>query len=111
HVPTTLMAQCDAAISHKQGLNGERGKNLDGSYYPPISIAVDVEVLSTLEDWLVPDGLSEVIKHALGQDKDYLDFLMHYTGSMYDHVFLEYVVRTNIYLKVRLMANDAKQQR
>lgn len=111
HVPTTLMAQCDAAISHKQGLNGERGKNLVGSYYPPISIAVDVEVLSTLEDWLVPDGLSEVIKHALGQDKAYLDFLMDYKGSMYDLDFLEYVVRKNIELKVGLMAIDAKEHR
>lgn len=111
HVPTTLMAQCDAAISHKQGLNGERGKNLVGSYYPPISIAVDVEVLSTLEDWLVPDGLSEVIKHALGQDKSYLDFLMDYKGSMFDLDFLEHVVRKNIELKVGLMAIDAKEHR
>lgn len=111
HVPTTLMAQCDAAISHKQGVNGQRGKNLVGSYYPPIHIAVDVEVLATLEDWLIPDGLSEVVKHALGQDPEYLQFLLDYDGSIHDPDFLETVVRKNIELKCDLMATDPKEFR
>lgn len=111
HVPTTLMAQCDAAISHKQGINGSRGKNLVGSYYPPQAIAVDIEVLATLEDWLIPDGLSEVIKHALGQDPEYLRYLQDYTGPIDDPDFLEYVVRKNIELKCDLVATDPKEHR
>jgi 3-dehydroquinate synthase len=111
HVPTTLMAQCDAAISHKQGVNGARGKNLVGAYYPPVNIAVDVEVLSTLEDWLIPDGLSEVIKHALGQDQNYLKYLLDFDGDMRDPDFLETVVRKNIGLKCELMATDPKEFR
>ena len=111
HVPTTLMAQCDAAISHKQGINGARGKNLVGSYYAPLAIAVDVEVLATLEDWLIPDGLSEVVKHALGQDREYLDFLLDYDGAIDDPDFLEHVVRRNIELKCELMAIDPKELR
>lgn len=111
HVPTTLMAQCDASISHKQGINGARGKNLVGSYYSPIAIAVDVEVLATLEDWLIPDGLSEVIKHALGQDRDYLDYLLGYEGKIDDPDFLETVVRKNIELKCELVAIDPKEHR
>lgn len=111
HVPTTLMAQCDAAISHKQGVNGSRGKNLVGAYYPPINIAVDVEVLATLEDWLIPDGLSEVVKHALGQDPEYLQYLLDYKGSIHDPDFLETVVRKNIELKCDLMAIDPKEFR
>ncbi|RAL20073.1 hypothetical protein DL240_18755 [Lujinxingia litoralis] len=111
HVPTTLMAQCDASISHKQGINGSRGKNLVGSYYSPLAIAVDVEVLATLEDWLIPDGLSEVIKHALGQDRAYLDYLLDYQGAIDDPDFLEYVVRKNIELKCELVAIDPKEHR
>ena len=49
HVPTTLMAQCDAAISHKQAVNGSKGKNMVGSYYAPASIFVDVDTLATLD--------------------------------------------------------------
>jgi 3-dehydroquinate synthase len=106
HVPTTLMAQCDAAISHKQGVNGSRGKNLVGSYYAPRRIVVDVEVLASLEDWLIEDGLAEVLKHALGQDPAYLDLLLSYQGQARDPAFLEQVVRRNIELKCALMAED-----
>ncbi len=111
HVPTTMMAQCDAAIGHKQGVNGKHGKNHIGAYYGPIRIAVDVTVLSTLEDWLIPDGLSEVVKHALGQDAEYLDYLLEYDGDLHDPDFWEHVVRRNIELKCELMATDPKEKR
>lgn len=111
HVPTTMMAQCDAAIGHKQGVNGKHGKNHIGAYYGPIRIAVDVTVLSTLEDWLIPDGLSEVIKHALGQDPEYLEYLLDYDGDLHDPDFWEHVVRRNIELKCELMATDPKELR
>ena len=109
HVPTTLMAQCDAAISHKQALNGARGKNLIGAYYPPMRVVVDVNFLATLEDWLIPDGLAEVVKHALGQDAQYLKDLLAYQGDHRDPDFLEWVVKRNIELKCELMAVDPKE--
>jgi 3-dehydroquinate synthase len=109
HVPTTLMAQCDASISHKQALNGRRGKNLVGAYYAPIRIVVDVNFLATLEDWLIPDGLAEVLKHALGQDKAYLDELFAYDGDIRAPEFLERVIKRNIELKCELMAVDPKE--
>lgn len=111
HVPTTLMAQCDAAISHKQGVNGARGKNLVGSYYAPSRIVVDIDVLRTLEEWLIYDGLAEVLKHALGQDRRYAEMLLAYDGDPRDPDFLERVVRRNIELKCALMADDPKEHR
>ncbi len=110
HLPTSLMAQCDAAISHKQGINGTRGKNLVGSYFPPKLIAVDIDVLSTLSNQLVSDGLSEVIKHALGQDASYADLLMNYAGKIDDADFLERVVNRNIQLKCDLVRDDPKEE-
>ena len=109
HVPTTLMAQCDAAISHKQGVNGSKGKNLIGSYYAPRRIVVDPEVLSTLEDWRIEDGLAEVLKHGLAQDSAYLDMLLSYPGDLREPAFLERVVRRNIELKCALMAVDPQE--
>jgi len=106
HFPTTLMAQCDAAISHKQAINGPSGKNLIGSYYAPILVAVDIETLITVEDRLIVEGFAEVLKHALGQDVDYYRTLMDYAGSPRHLDFLEYVVKKNIELKADLMAHD-----
>lgn len=109
HAPTTLMAQGDAAISHKQGVNGARGKNQVGSYYAPRRIVVDLDTLQTLEDRWLEDGLAEALKHALGQDAGYLDLFLSHDGPVRDGAFLERVVRTNIRLKCALMAVDPKE--
>jgi 3-dehydroquinate synthase len=110
HVATTLMAQCDAAIGHKQAVNGSRGKNLIGSYYAPTKIVADIDVLATLDDDLVADGLSEVLKHALAQDASYLEFLQGYTGDPRDPEFLLAIVRRNIDLKCGLMRTDPEER-
>jgi 3-dehydroquinate synthase len=110
HLPTSLMAQCDAAISHKQAINGQSGKNMVGSYYSPRTVLVDVETLTTLEPRLIHDGLAEVIKHALCQDPAYVDYLMGYRGDcVRDLDFLEQVIRRNIRLKCELSVDDPKE--
>jgi 3-dehydroquinate synthase len=106
HLPTTLMAQCDAAISHKQAINGRQGKNLVGSYYLP-----RLEVLSTLDDRLLRDGLAEAIKHALCQDPAYVAMLLEHAGDPRDPGFLEEVVRRNVRLKCALAATDPREKR
>lgn len=110
HVPTTLMAQCDAAISHKQAVNGARGKNMIGAYYAPERIVVDVDVLQTQTDRALRDGLAEGLKHALAQDADYLDWLFDPALELRDPAFLERVVRRNIELKCVLMATDPQEK-
>jgi 3-dehydroquinate synthase len=111
HVPTTLMAQCDAAISHKQAVNGRRGKNMVGSYYAPSRIFIDIDTLATLDARLIPDGLAEVVKHALGQDAPFIRVLQEYCGDPRDPDFLEMVVKRNIELKCQLMKDDPKEHR
>ena len=110
HVPTTLMAQCDAAISHKQAVNGARGKNMVGAYYAPERIIVDVDVLQTQTDRALRDGLAEVLKHALAQDAGYLEWLMDPSLDLRDPAFLERVVRRNIALKCAIMAVDPQEK-
>lgn len=111
HFPTTLLAQCDAAISHKQAVNAPHGKNLVGSYYAPLRIVVDPDVLQTLDDWLLPDGMGEIVKHALCQDATLLKMLDDYDGSLRDPAFLERVVRRTIELKCQVIDIDPKEKR
>jgi 3-dehydroquinate synthase len=111
HLPTTVMAQCDAAISHKQAINGYHGKNMVGSYYVPRLVAADVEVLATLPERLLRDGLAEVIKHAVGQDPDYVEMLLAHRGDLSDPEFLERAVRRNVELKCALAESDPKEHR
>ena len=111
HFPTTLLAQCDAAISHKQAVNAKHGKNLVGSYYAPIRIVVDPDVLATLDDWLLPDGMGEIVKHALCQDAELLHMLDDYDGPLLNPAFLEQVIRRTIELKCQVIDIDPKEKR
>ncbi len=110
HLPTSLMAQCDAAISHKQAINGHMGKNMVGSYYSPRAVYVDIETLLTLEERLIHDGLAEVVKHAIGQERSYVDLLLNHRGEYVRNLdLLEEVIKRNVRLKCLLSKDDPKE--
>lgn len=72
---------------------------------------MDPDVLQTLEDWLLPDGMGEIVKHALCQDTELLDYLEAYEGELRDPDFLEYVVRRTIELKCEVIDLDPKEHK
>jgi 3-dehydroquinate synthase len=74
-VPTTLLAMVDAAVGGKTGVNLEQGKNLVGSFWPPLLVVVDVETLATLAERELRAGLVETIKAAWIADHRLLDLL------------------------------------
>ena len=64
-VPTTLLAQVDAAIGGKTGVDLECGKNLVGAFHQPVAVLIDPEVLSTLPEREYRNGLFEVVKYGV----------------------------------------------
>jgi len=64
-VPTTLLAQVDAAIGGKTGVDLSGVKNLIGAFYLPELVLVDPSTLRTLPTSVLADGLAEVVKIAL----------------------------------------------
>ncbi len=64
-VPTTLLAQVDAAIGGKTAVNLPEGKNLVGAFHQPIGVFADTTTLATLSDQELRCGLGEVVKYAL----------------------------------------------
>lgn len=63
-VPTTLLAQVDAAIGGKNGVNLDRYKNIIGVFNQPRFILVDFAFLKTLPAREFRNGAAEIIKHA-----------------------------------------------
>ncbi len=61
-IPTTLLAQVDAAVGGKTGANLVSGKNLVGSFHQPLAVLIDPEVLATLPEREYRAGLYEIVK-------------------------------------------------
>ncbi|MHB8243965.1 MAG: 3-dehydroquinate synthase family protein [Acidimicrobiales bacterium] len=64
HVATTLLAQVDAAIGGKTGVNLPEGKNLLGAFWQPHAVICDTETLASLPPAEWRSGYGEVAKYA-----------------------------------------------
>ncbi len=67
-IPTTLLAQVDAAVGGKTGVNLVAGKNLVGSFHQPLVVLIDPDVLKTLPEREYRAGLYEIIKCGVIRD-------------------------------------------
>src|SRR5579859_912268 len=83
NAPTTLLAQVDAAVGGKTGVNHPRGKNLIGAFHQPLCVVADTDLLTTLTHRPFAAGMAEVIKMAMILDADLfsrLEILMNGPG-------------------------------
>ncbi|HZT64862.1 MAG TPA: 3-dehydroquinate synthase family protein [Acidimicrobiales bacterium] len=64
HVATTLLAQVDAAIGGKTGVNLPEGKNLVGAFWQPVGVVCDTRHLATLPPRQLASGRGEMAKYA-----------------------------------------------
>lgn len=71
-VPTTLLAMVDAAVGGKTGINTAAGKNLVGSFHPPVRVLCDLDRLATLPEADFRAGMGEVVKCGFIADPEIL---------------------------------------
>ena len=74
-IPTTVLAQNDASVGVKNGINAFGKKNFLGTFTPPFAVLNDAAFLRTLDDRDWRAGISEAIKVALLKDADFFDFI------------------------------------
>ena len=70
NIPTTLLAQVDAAIGGKTGINFLSIKNQIGLFYDPKAVIVDPVFLKTLDRKYWQSGFAEILKYALIMDRE-----------------------------------------
>ena len=71
-VPTSLLAQVDASVGGKTGVDLPFGKNLVGAFYQPRLVLIDPNVLASLPDSTFADGMAEVVKYGYISNREIL---------------------------------------
>jgi 3-dehydroquinate synthase len=81
-IPTTLLAQVDAATGGKTGVNLAGGKNLIGSFHHPTAVLIDPDVLATLPPRELRAGLFEVLKCGVIRDAALFELLATHANDV-----------------------------
>ena len=79
-IPTSLLAQVDSSVGGKVAVDLPQGKNLVGAFYHPKAVIIDPDVLNTLPDHFISDGMGEVIKYGCIKDKELFELLCRHTS-------------------------------
>ncbi len=110
-VPTTLLAQVDAAIGGKTGVNLPEGKNLVGAFHQPLVVVADVDVLATLPERERVAGLGEVVKYGLISDPQVLALLEDDPEAAVagDADLLEELVQRSAAVKAEVVSADERE--
>ena len=109
-VPTTLLAQVDAAVGGKTAVNLPEGKNLVGSFHQPVGVLADVATLVTLDDDAYRSGLAEIAKIGLALRPDLLEVLTARADGVRarDAAVLEDLVARCVAVKAEVVAGDER---
>ena len=79
-IPTSLLAQVDSSVGGKVAVDLPQGKNLVGAFFQPKLVLIDPEVLDTLPEHFIKDGMGEVIKYGCIKDAKLFDLLCSHTS-------------------------------
>ena len=113
NIPTTLLAQVDASIGGKTGINSSRGKNLIGTYYQPDFILSDVSLLKSLPQREIISGYGEILKHSLILDKKFFLWLSENGKKIINkknNLFLKEAIFKSCKIKCKVVNKDEKEK-
>jgi len=110
-VPTTLLAQVDAGVGGKTGVNLVSGKNLVGAFHQPVAVLIDPDLLATLPDREYRAGLAEVIKCGIIRDEPLFRLLAERYEAVQkrDPGLVEQSIATSVRIKCEVVSADEKE--
>lgn len=110
-VPTTFLAQVDASIGGKTGVNLDAGKNLVGAFHQPAAVLIDPDVLSTLDEREFRAGMFEAVKCGVIRDRELFDYMRRHVEKLLQRepAALKRVIVDSVRIKAEVVAADEKE--
>jgi 3-dehydroquinate synthase len=109
NVPTTLLAQHDAAIGGKVAVNAPWGKNFVGAFHHPAAVYCDPVLLQSLDRRAISAGIAEAIKVAICGDEKLFSILECESAAIVQQrhsEILAEVVRRAARTKIEILSAD-----
>ncbi|MBT8342838.1 MAG: 3-dehydroquinate synthase [Desulfatitalea sp.] len=110
-VATSLLAQVDATVGGKNGVNFKGYKNMVGVFNQPDFVIIDIGLLKTLPDEEIACGLAEIVKHACIADPDYFDFIEQHCEPIaeLDEGTMLHLVHRSVAIKAGVVNQDERE--
>lgn len=111
-IPTTILSMLDSSVGGKTAINSEYGKNLIGAFCQPNAVVMDINLIDSLPQDQLINGLIEAIKIFLTSDAEYF----HYTHANLDDIIrkdyikLIKIIKRAVGLKARVVEQDEREE-
>ncbi len=111
-VSSTLLAQVDASVGGKNGVNFKGYKNMMGVFNQPEFVVCDLELLQTLPEKEILCGFAEIIKHGIIGDAGMFEYLEeNYEKALaLDYQVIEKLVYDSVVIKSSIVNQDEKEK-
>jgi 3-dehydroquinate synthase len=106
-IPTTLLAQVDASVGGKLGIDFHGLKNHIGVFQLPKKVLIDPTFIESLPQRQKLSGYAEIIKHCLIRDADKWDIISHVD---FDEVDLADLIAHSVEIKKAVVAEDPREK-
>ncbi|NOZ34383.1 MAG: 3-dehydroquinate synthase [Chlorobi bacterium] len=112
NIPTTLLAQVDASVGGKTGINYKGLKNQIGTIAMPEKVFVSPRFLKTLNSDDILSGFGEMIKHALIYNEKHYFELINFIKNEFTEkkiINLSSLINESVNIKIHFVKNDVTE--
>lgn len=108
NIPTTLLAQVDASIGSKTGIDFQNQKNMIGLFSEPKATFIDSVFLASLPKRELLSGFAEVLKHGLIADQNY--FQTSIESYLKGNIHWNKIIAKSVEIKSSIVSQDPKEK-
>lgn len=103
NIPTTILSQVDSSVGGKVAIDVGSYKNIVGAFHQPKGVIIDPEVLSTLPQRQIHNGLMEALKTGLIQDQELFEMFEQ------ENLNIDEIIQHSINVKRQVVEQDEKE--